>query len=405
MDELIVDGKNVLEPVNLEENKREIMEQRKSVPSEVSLTHFKENVGIFRANVKGDDLNNLVTEIQSSFSDINTRETKVYDHIDTLFKTIESIHKGSIGGIIVAVKSSQEAIEQAEYAIEQIEATLLILQNFKKQLEENTKHLNDIDIIWDTTEQLNIDVSNLNKRLSEDIDLEIESLNSFKASIDKIKHLHDVDAMYVNLAALKNELKQEKLASRKRLSGIDNIIAGLQKQTQKLDSIVHLDDLDTMHQDLYQLQGDFNSFKENQSIKFKSFDEFKSSIEKNEHIEEVDELWDNYEKIKATAEKAESLSVENSECTAEMTDRLNALDEYRDKLISYAHLNEVDNTWEDVQIINDFVNGIKDDLQSVSGLKKEVAFFRKKLKTMYFIVGGVAGVVILQFILNIVGVL
>lgn len=405
MDELIVDGKNVLEPVNLEENKREIMEQRKKVPSEVSLTHFKENVGIFRANVKGDDVNNLVTEIQSSFSDINTHITNLYDNIDKVFNTSESIHKGSIGGIIVAIKSAQKAIEQAEYAIEQIEATLLILQNFKEQLEENTKHLNDIDIIWDTTEQLNIDVSNLNKRLSEDIDSEIESLNNFKSSLDEIKHLHDVDAMYVNLAALKNELKQEKLVSRKRLSGIDNIIAGLQKQTQKLDSIVHLDDLDTMHQDLYQLQGDFNSFKENQSIKFKSFDELKSSIEKIEHIEEVDELWDNYENIKATAEKAESLSVENSECSAEMTDRLNALDEYWDKLISYAHLNEVDNTWEDVQKLNDFVNGIKDDLQSVSGLKKEVAFVRKKLKTMYFIVGGVAGVVILQFILNIVGVL
>ena len=38
-------------------------------------------------------------------------------------------------------------------------------------------------------------------------------------------------------------------------------------------------------------------------------------------------------------------------------------------------------------------------------LKNEVGFFRKKLKTMYFIVGGVAGLVILQFILNVVGVL
>lgn len=405
MDELIVDGKNVLEPVNLEENKREIMEQRKSVPSEVSLTHFKEHVGIFRANAKGDDLNNLVTKIQSSFSDINTHITNLYDNIDTVFKTTESIHKDSIGGIIVAIKSAQEAIEQAEYAIEQIESTLLILQNFKKQLEENTKHLNDIDIIWNSTEQLNIDVSDLKKRISDDIDLKIESLNNFKSSLDEIKHLHDVDAMYVNLASLKNELKQEKLVSRKRLSGIEESIACLQNRTQKLDSIVHLDDLDTMHQDLYQLQGDFNNLKENQRIKFESFDEFKSSIEKIEHIEEVDELWDNYENIKATAEKAESLSVENSKCSAEMTARLNDLDEYRDKLISYAHLNEVDNTWEDVQKINDFVNEIKDDLQSVSVLKNEVAFFRKQLKTMYFIVGGVAGLVILQFILNVVGVL
>ena len=114
--ELIVDGKNVLEPVNLDKNKYEIMRQRASVPSQVSLTHFRENVGFFKANVKGEDLNGLVTELQKTFSDINTRETKMYDQLDTVFKTVESIHKGSIEGIIVGVKSAQEAILQAEYA-------------------------------------------------------------------------------------------------------------------------------------------------------------------------------------------------------------------------------------------------------------------------------------------------
>ena len=46
--ELIVDGKNVLEPVNLDKNKYEIMRQRASGPSQVSLTHFRAHVGFLK---------------------------------------------------------------------------------------------------------------------------------------------------------------------------------------------------------------------------------------------------------------------------------------------------------------------------------------------------------------------
>ena len=149
--ELIVNGENVLEPVNLEKNKNEIEKQRESVPAEITFTPFREKNLFFRANVKGGDLNELVTALQKTFSDVNSRESNIYDQLDTVFKTVESIHKGSIEGIIVAVKSAQGAISQAEYAIDRIKDTLDILQNFKDQLEDNTEHLRDIDDIWEDT--------------------------------------------------------------------------------------------------------------------------------------------------------------------------------------------------------------------------------------------------------------
>lgn len=235
--ELIVDGKNVLEPVNLEKSKNEIMRQRESVSSQVSLTHFKENVGPFKANVKAENMNCFVTETQGVFSDINTGITIILDLLDTIFKTVESIHKGSIEGIIVGVKSAQEAISQVEYAIEAISETLAILQDFKNQLEENTEHLNDIDIIWDATQQLDSDVKGLEKFLSEKvkkIDENIKVLMTLKSMFDKIKHIKDIDTMYKDLSDIRQKFEQEKKNATGR---IDAIVEAIQHSTDENDNI------------------------------------------------------------------------------------------------------------------------------------------------------------------------
>ncbi|MBP3200928.1 MAG: hypothetical protein J6M39_04720 [Lachnospiraceae bacterium] len=203
-EELIVDGKNVLKPVDLEENKKEIMEARKKIPSEVSLTHFKEKVAlIFSANVKGEEANELVTQIQECFTDIHKRETVLFDNVDTIYRTVETIHKDNIEGIIVAIKVAQTAIKRAEDNIGQIKSTLSTLERVKTALKEdfekfscnqetinisyddrlgeleryksqieNVEHISDVDELWEQT----------------------YNLNAFAARVEKIEHLDDVDA-------------------------------------------------------------------------------------------------------------------------------------------------------------------------------------------------------------------
>lgn len=387
--ELIVDGKNVLEPVNLDKNKYEIMRQRASVPSQVSLTHFRENVGFFKANVKGEDLNGLVTELQKTFSDINTRETKMYDQLDTVFKTVESIHKGSIEGIIVGVKSEQEAILQAEYAIETITETLDILQEFKNQLEKNTEHLNDIDIIWDATQQLDKDVQGLEKTLAEKakkFDQNIKVLMSLKYMLDKIKHIKDVDLMYKDLAALCKNFEQEKKTTNGRIESISGEVKQLQGFKDTIEKIEHISAVDEMFVELENLKNAVSEEKnrvsqEHSMIRddIQKLVEYRRLLEKIEHLREVDTLWSNSEELTRDIAVLE----QTMECSCQ---RIKDAEE----TIQHS-VNEIDD--------------IKNELLRCEVLEKEVNLLKEKVKILHYALGGAIGLVVVQIILNMIGIL
>lgn len=387
--ELIVDGKNVLEPVNLDKNKNEIMRQRASVPSQVSLTHFRENVGFFKANVKGEDLNGLVTELQKTFFDINTRETKMYDQLDTVFKTVESIHKGSIEGIIVGVKSAQEAISQAEYAIETITETLVILQEFKNQLEENTEHLNDIDIIWDATQQLDKDVQGLEKTLAEKakkFDENIKVLMSLKSMLNKIKHIKDVDLMYKDLSALCKNFEQERKNTNGRIDSISGEVKQLQGFKDTIEKIEHLGAIDEMFIALENLQKSVLEEKNRVSQEHSMIREdiqklvvYGQSLEKIEHLREVDTLWSNSEEL--------SRGIAVLEKTMESS------------------CQRITDAEETIQHNVDEIGDIKNELLRCEVLENEVNLLKEKVKILQYALCGIIGLVVVQIILNMIGIL
>lgn len=387
--ELIVDGKNVLEPVNLEKNKNEIMQQRASVPSQVSLTHFKENVGFFKANVKGEDMNDLVTELQKTFSDINTRETKMYDQLDTVFRTVESIHKGSIEGIIVGVKSAQEAISQAEYAIETITETLVILQNFKNQLEENTEHLNDIDVIWDATQQLDYDVKGLEKSLLEKvkkINENIKVLMTLKSNLDKIKHIKDVDNIYSDLSDLQEEVAEDKENQKELISSIQTNVKELAEFRRELEKSEHLHDIDDIHTKLENLQKVISEEKKRiakdlSSIQtdIKGLTEYRQVMEQIEHLKDVDALWESNEQLKHSVDELDRTATNSGQ-------KINTMEE-------------------DVQHNADEIINIKNELLKYEALEKEVIQLEGKVKILCYALGGTIGVVVLQIILSVIGIL
>lgn len=438
--ELIVDGKNVLEPVNLEKNKNEIMQQRASVPSQVSLTHFKENVGFFKANVKGENMNDLVTELQKTFSDINTRETKMYDQLDTVFRTVESIHKGSIEGIIVGVKSAQEAISQAEYAIETITETLVILQNFKNQLEENTEHLNDIDVIWDATQQLDNDVKELEKSLLDKvkkISENVKSLMTLKSNLDKLKHIKDVDTMNKDLFDVRQKFEQEKKKATGRMDAISEEIQQLQQFKDVIEGVEHLKDVDNIYADLSDLQENVAENKKNQKklisaiqTNVKELAAFRKELEKSEHLHDIDDIHTKVENLqKVIFEEKNRIA---KDLSLIQTD-IKGLAQYQQAMEQIVHLSDVDALWESnehlkhsvdeldrtatssgqkisvveehVQHNADEIINLKNELLKYEVLEKEVIQFKGKVKILCYALGGTIGVVVLQIILSVIGIL
>lgn len=394
--ELIVDGKNVLEPVNLEKNKNEIMQQRASVPSQVSLTHFKENVGFFKANVKGDDMNDLVTELQKTFSDINIRESKVYDQLDMIFKTIESIHKGSIEGVIVGVKSAQEAISQAEYAISTITDTLTILQDFKSQLEDNTEHLDDIDLIWDATQQLDKNIQRLETTLikrTKNIETNIKVLMDLKSMLDKIKHIKDIDTLHSDLRQLKKTVEKNRISINKEVSllvnGIKSIetdVKVLKELKSTLDKIKHLKDVDTLHSDLTflkkKVETDKISVDEELSLinaGLKKIYDYKDDLEKQQHLFDIDGLWSANNDLSDIVVELENVIADDNQKIQSIDDSIN-------------------------KNVEDIIE-LKENMEICRALDNEVILLKEKVKLLYYVLGGTIGIIVLQLVLNVLGVL
>ena len=113
MDEIIIDGKNIIKPINLEKFKSEIMSTKEQVISKVELKYFKERgfLGL-KSNVTGEDANKLIDDIQSLCMQIQQHDNALFNNIYIIYNALETIRKENIDGIIVAIKKHSDAIKQ-----------------------------------------------------------------------------------------------------------------------------------------------------------------------------------------------------------------------------------------------------------------------------------------------------
>lgn len=451
MEELIVDGKNVLQPVNLDANKNEIQRQRRNVPSQVSLNHFKENVGIFKANVKGEDVNDLVTQIQDCFVTLNQRDAKVYDELDTIFRVIEDIHDGTIKGIIAAIKSAQEAIAQSDYAIEQIKETLLILQDFKTQLEENTIHLNDIDALWDASQLLERDLSALEetvKQKNSEHDKHIKKIIEFKTSMEKRKHIKDVDKMYQDIERLDGDFKKNSQDNQKNIEQINGRLSVFEEFQAGIQALSHYNDLDIMWDDVQRLtdscsniEAALNNKHVEISRRVDKLSGFISKLENMDHILDIDTIFQSVSDLKVTFEEnkkaneaeisalkenIDALTKQSNELAADISKvsrtsdnnsnqisamqedyekRFEAINEFLDRLKECEHLLDVDKAWSFSHDLETRVVEVEKRTEVLENVQAEVETLKTKLHTAYLVIGGTAAVLVVQLLLNILGVI
>lgn len=345
--ELIVDGKNVLKPVDLDKEKKALLAQRESVPSNVSLTHFDEKKWLFDTHVTGEQGNELVTQIQACFSDINARQIVLFKEVDSVLGTIESIHKGSIEGIVVGIKSAQNAIEQSDYAIDQIRQTLEILSAFKTQLEENTEHLNDIDTIWDATINLAEDCDRIENSLKEEIAKisgNVEILHKFKKSMEKYQHLKDVDWMYDELKKHEEDIIGIKGDYDERIKKIDEDVLRIKEQYEAI--VNRYSELDIK----------VSNNREELDRKIEALSQYKEAMEQIEHIKDIDFMFD---KVNL---HTESIAAAN--------------DQFNEKLLELAE-----------------------------NQSNEIKRLNEKLKVVYYLLGGTASILIIQLLLNLMGII
>lgn len=184
---------------------------------------------------------------------------------------------------------------------------------------------------------------------------------------------------------MQEEVADDKENQKELISSIQTNVKELAEFRRELEKSEHLHDIDDIHTKLENLQKVISEEKKRiakdlSSIQtdIKGLTEYRQVMEQIEHLKEVDALWESNEQLKH--------SVDELDRTATNSDQ---------KI----------NTMEEVQHNADEIIDIKNELLKCEALEKEVIQLKEKVKILCYALGGTIGVVVLQIILSVIGIL
>lgn len=294
-------------------------------------------LGLGDHKVTGYELNGRLETIQGLFIAVNTTSNKVIKEFREVYNALDVLDKDYITSIVANVKAiektsndvrvqqgtlkqhneklanQQSKLDAHQTEIEKnvanISKIVVSLKDFKEKLEE-FKHLGDIDVIWSDISKAQRELANIGtdinnaKAFMKDNSEAIKTLVQFKTRTDKIAHLKDLDKLWDDFKTARNELltlKKDVGDICKKAEEQSKAIAVLCDFKDRIDNFKHLDDIDEMWHNVDELriiaEKKSNELKNLHSSIVTNFEridslvEFKSALERIEHLYDVDELW------------------------------------------------------------------------------------------------------------------
>lgn len=161
-------GELVIQYHDFENAKKEIKKFSEQTTTDLDLkrVHDSKGMGEFLGDwffgrgigkdhlVKGEELNDLTSQIQTHLHSINNTQIKLIKEFGHVYSALEALDKDYIQAILVSIMATEETSEGIQKTQEQIKK---IVENQRKTLEELKKfkqkldgyaHLGDIDKIW-----------------------------------------------------------------------------------------------------------------------------------------------------------------------------------------------------------------------------------------------------------------
>ncbi|SDX59089.1 hypothetical protein [Eubacterium barkeri] len=236
---------------------------------------------------------------------------------------------------------------------------------FASQMNSIT-HLNEVDFIWEDVTKSKESISKIETEL-QTVDVNIRQIQNHLNQVDEFiavlngyTHLKDIDSMWENLSTVKKEV-----------AGLFNVIDDSNKVLQ-----VHQNNLERLCYSSESQQDELNKISQNQdeAKKYaegnrKSITElqaFKCKVDSIEHITDIDFMWEQEKNVRINLAEADNRIVSLQEKTTEI-----------DKEIA-------DNT---------------------AKMQDQVASLGTRLKYSYYIAGGALGLVIVELVLALTGVI
>ena len=346
------------------------------------LSEFEEEVKSYRHL---DDIDFMWEDIKNVYDNINRLREGVEDITTRLFKKV------------AILEEFQTTVKKNQY-IQKIEFLL-----------------NDTDKIWGDIQTLQ-NVFESTKEKYESLFLsyakDIRILNDFKKRLDGYTHLQDIDVMWNKSNELSAAVSQHSTDLKAYQDKLEEFNDHMQKAemdtTEKLNRLFeykdslemyeHLTDVDELWQHSHTFDDELN--KTNKGI-IELTNEMRMNA--NELSEAVSQ---NSSDIKACHEKFEKMNKCMQETESNTLEKINVLFGYKKKLEVSEHLMDVDELWEYSHSLENELNRANTTVAELTNrFESENRDLLQKVKSAYIVAGVALFLILIQGIFNIIGIL
>ena len=242
-----------------------------------------------------------------------------------------------------------------------------------------------------------------------------------------------IQAILISIKAAEKANKEAKDAQKdinKTIEVQKQTIAVLKKFKDKLDKYEHLENVDVVWNDTQKFAKELKSVNaEIASIKKTSdahantlvtLNRFVGKLSKYNHLGDIDQMW---EDAQTSSEKIKSINIQIEEINNVIKDQgqeIGDLNQFKEELTKYKHLGDIDQLWEESQKSKGEVNLLQEKVEALgnhlyvakqqmdedkTNYESQINTLFKKTKTAYVLAGGSIGIVLIQFVLSILGIL
>lgn len=437
-------GELVIRYKDFENAKKAIKNFSEQTKTELDLKRVKDSKGVGEAvrdffllrgiglnhKVNGKELNELTSQIQSHLHSINNTQIKLIKEFSQVYSALEALDKDYIKAILVSIKATEETSQsiqetqgQIKQMVENQRKTLEELKRFKQKL-DGYAHVEDIDKIWSDCQKWYGEINELYKAID----------NAAESSLESAKK---TDAVKTAMTVIEKKIDDLSKQVNWQIERMESIITF----TSALEEITHLQDIDEMWESLYSAHDSLQNIGKEltliTSLVSKNQEDigtlltFMEKLSKLKHLSDVDVIWSRTEEHQnrlgqlgkisevhmAELHELEQKDERLGELIATNKDGINKLNEYKEKISSIIHLDDVDDMWGSIENhsallselekqsgeIKNIIQANKDDTtaaitSAIEQYNMAVEMLMKKIKYAYLLAGGAVGLAIVELI-------
>lgn len=311
-------------------------------------------LGLGDHKVTGYELNRRLETIQGHFIAVNTTNNKVIKEFREVYNALDALDKDYITSIVANVK-----------AIEKTSNDVRVQQGTLKQ--HNEKLANQQSKLDAHQTEIEKNVANISKIVT--------ALKVFKEKIEGYKHLTDIDKIWSDCKTIQNEIRVVSDSITKFSKKATEDIAAANNKNKALS--------DQVNRDILNLRNEAKSFKEffsdlsekieytadllnNQIPVIQETSSFAEQLKNIAHIDDVDSMCNDINEAKERFNTIEN-SLQNIDADIlKMQEHIDEIDSFITILSGYTHLQDIDNIWEDLDVVKTNIKKINEDIKENS---------------------------------------